>query len=335
MILAAGLGTRLQPLTYFRAKAAVPFLNLPLISYSVDLFRQAGIEEAMVNLHHLPDTVKGALAEESSVKLHFSLEDEILGTAGCLRRVSQFLGVSRFVISNGKTYFEQDLAEVVEHHERSGALVTMVLVPYSVGDPYNPVLVDSNGFVAGFARNRPRIVDKQTTGDQRFGIYTGVQILEPEVLDWIPPGVSDSVNDIYPRLMNEGHRVLGFMSSAFWAECSTPQRYLQKSLEVLALRNRENLSAIELPRKCHGAVVGNGVQIWPDTAIENSVIWGDTKLGANSSFRGVIITDGVAELPADTHLSDVIVTPLKNGAEEHLKSATIADRYAVWPIPRD
>lgn len=239
------------------------------------------------------------------------------------------------MLANGKTYFEQDLAEVLEHHERSGAMVTMVLVPYSIGAPYNPVLLDSEGRVVGFARNRPQILDSQTDRGEQFGIYTGVQVLEPEVLDWIPPGVSDSVNDIYPRLMNEGYDISGFMSSAYWAECSTPQRYLQKSLEVLALRNQENLSAIELPRTCRGAILGDGIKVHRDVVIENSVIWGDVNLGANSSFKGVIITDGVGGLPADTHLSDVIVTPFEQGLEEFYKAATIEDRYAVWPISRN
>ena len=104
MILAAGLGTRLRPLTYFRAKAAIPFLNRPLISYSLELLRRAEIAEVMVNLHHLEDTVRVAAAGPG-MRVTFSFEEEILGTAGCLRKVSDFLKEGTFIVANGKTCF--------------------------------------------------------------------------------------------------------------------------------------------------------------------------------------------------------------------------------------
>ena len=331
MILAAGLGKRLRPLTYFRAKAAVPFLNRPLISYSLELFREAEIPEVMVNLHHLAETVRAAVTERS-VRVSFSIEDEILGTAGCLRRVSDFLEGNTFIVSNGKTYFEQDLREVLEEHRRSGSLVTMVLVPYSPGDPYNPVMLGADGCIVGFARNREADFGSESSDYERLCIYTGVQILEPDILDWIPPGASDSVNDIYPRLMTEGLPIRGFVSDAYWCECSTPRRYLSKSLEVLGLQKRENSSLSELPRDCRGAIVGKNVDVPPSTVIENSVLWGEVKLGVHSSFRSVIITDGVRELPADTHLSDVIITPIREGQAEFQTVCTIAGQYAVWPL---
>lgn len=331
MILAAGLGTRLRPLTYFRAKAAIPFLNRPLISYSLELLRRAEIAEVMVNLHHLPDTVRVAAAGHP-MQVSFSFEDEILGTAGCLRKVSDFLGENTFIVSNGKTYFEQNLREALEDHQRSDALVTMLLVPFSAGDPYNPVMLDSEGWVVDFARNREPRSDSGTSNHERLCIYTGVQILEPEVLDWIPEGVSDSVNDIYPALMKRGYPIRGFVSDAYWCECSTPGRYLSKSIEVLNLRQWENSSLSNLPEGCRGAIMGEDVHVPPTTQVENSILWSGVSLGAHSSFRSVIITDGVRELPADTHLSDVIVTPLVEGQAACQPSGTIGDQYAFWSL---
>jgi len=290
----------------------------------MDLLRQCEIEEVMVNLHHLPGTVKAAVSEES-LKVHFSLESEILGTAGCLYKVRDFLGESRFIVSNGKTYFEQDLREVLEFHEKSGALVTMVLVPYSPGDPYNPVSVDSDGSVLGFARSRPQILDDS----EHLAIYTGIQILEPEILDWIPPGYSDSVNDIYPNLMSRGYPVMGFVSKSYWCECSTPHRYLSNSLALLASRKLDNLCSVELPSGCSGVIAGGSVQVPGDTRVEDSIIWGDIEFGPRSSFRGVIISDDVRELPPDTHLRNVVVTPCRDGFQA---AAKIGGRYALWPI---
>jgi NDP-sugar pyrophosphorylase family protein len=286
----------------------------------------------MVNLHHLPNTVREAVAEDAPAGIQFSMEDRILGTAGCLGKVRDFFGRDRFVVSNGKTYFEQDLGMVLDQHDRSGAVVTVVLVPYSPGDPYDPVLLDADSNVVGFARNRHQQVAAESSSYARLGIYTGVQILEPEVLDWIPPGTSDSVNEIYPRLMKEGHSIKGFISDSYWCECSTLERYLTNSLEVLKRQGRVNLSASHLPRGCQGAIVGRGVHVPSDTVVTNSVIWNDTELGPNSSYHGVIITEGVKELPPDTHLRDVVVTPILGGHEVLQTLPTIIDRYALWSI---
>lgn len=332
IILAAGLGTRLRPLTYFRAKPAVPFLNRPLISYSLEFLRKSQIDEIVVNLHYLPETVKEAVARLGSAKIRFSLEEEILGTAGCLVKVREFLGQDRFVVSNGKTYFEQDLEEVLELHERSGAMVTMVLVPYTPGDPYQPVYLDFDGNVVGFARNRPQHLEAGFSSCHRLAVYTGVQVLEPDVLDWIPSGTSDSVNEIYPELIRQGYHVKGFVSSSYWCECSTLGGYLTNSLEVLRLGNKENLSSVGLPAGCRGAILGDRVQVQSDTVIRNSVMWGDIRLGRDSSFYNVIITEGVHELPSGTHLRNVVVTPLLEGLTNVPGATKVDGRYMFWPL---
>jgi mannose-1-phosphate guanylyltransferase len=231
------------------------------------------------------------------------------------------------VVSNGKTYFEQDLKEVIDHHDRSGAIVTMVLVPYRPGDPYNPVFLDSDNNVTGFARNPPKQVDTSC-----LGTYTGVQILEPEVLDWIPPGASDSVNQIYPKLMRKGYAIQGFMSESFWCECSTVERYLCNSLAVLKRRGGENLASTGLPPGCHGAILGDDVLVPSDTVVENSILWNGIKLGRGSSFQGVIITDGVEELPPDTHLQNVVVTPVLEDMRTFQRLPRIGDHYSLWPV---
>jgi NDP-sugar pyrophosphorylase family protein len=286
----------------------------------------------MVNLHHLPNTVKEVISENFSQNVQFSLEKEILGTAGCLDKVRDFIGKDRLVLANGKTYFEEDLRDVLSQHERSGALVTMVLVPYSEGDPYNPVFVDSERNITGFARNRPQHLEEQSSRVEYLGIYTGVQILESEVLDWIPPGPSDSVNEIYPKLMSQGYPIQAYLSGSFWCESSTLAGYLANSIEVLKVWNKENLSTTELPQGCRGAVIGEGGHVPSDTVVENSVFWEGVRVGRRSSFRNVIITDGVDALSEDTHLRNVVVTPKMDGDEALSTAQMIENRYALWPI---
>ena len=136
MLLAAGLGTRLRPLTYFLPKPAVPLLNRPLALYSLDLLRTAGVKKIAVNLHHSPDSVKSAFSGEPESIL-YSYEDPIQGTAGGIGKIRDFFKGSTFVVTNGKIYCEEDLSRVVAHHRGSGSAVTLVLVPASSQSRFN------------------------------------------------------------------------------------------------------------------------------------------------------------------------------------------------------
>ena len=138
VLLAAGLGTRLFPLTQRRAKAAIPFLNRPLIEYSLEMLRRAGVQEVAVNLHHLPETVKAALSADDAT-LHYSFEEQILGTAGAVGKLRRFLEGAPFVVCNAKIYFEQDLSEVLELHRFSDALATLVVAPPAPDSPFNQI----------------------------------------------------------------------------------------------------------------------------------------------------------------------------------------------------
>jgi NDP-sugar pyrophosphorylase family protein len=341
MILAAGLGKRLRPLTYFRAKAAVPLLNRPLLSYSLELFRRVGIKSVMVNLHHLPDSVRAA-AKNAPEEVEFSMEREILGTAGCLRKVSSFLSQGTSIISNGKIYFEEDLKSALAFHKSSGSMVTMVLVPYGRGDPYAPVVMDSRQRIVGFTRvsgvsgtPRDTELDSRRSGvetRESHYIYTGVQIIEPSLLDFIPPGPSDTVNDIYPRLIREGYPIHGFVSGAYWSECSTPSRYLTASLEIFSRRAMSRLSPNTLPTSYTQVICGESVHIPTSTSLRNCVLWNDIELGRHSSFSNVMITDSVRNLPANLHLRDAILTPFREELIDPSGLVEVGEDYLVWPI---
>ena len=148
MILAAGLGSRLRPLTWLRAKPAVPLLNRPLIRYAFDLLDSLRVREVVVNLHHLSGSVARAL-DGVAPAVRLSPEREILGTAGAVGRVRDFWGPKPFVVCNGKIYFEQRLGPVLAAHQESGALATLVLVPRRPEDPFRPVFLDGDSRLAG------------------------------------------------------------------------------------------------------------------------------------------------------------------------------------------
>jgi mannose-1-phosphate guanylyltransferase len=324
VILAAGLGTRLYPLTAFRAKPAIPFLNRPLIQCSRDLLLGAQITEIVINTHHLPQSVSEALKGEARTPRHqisFSHEEEILGTAGAIGKVRDFLQGDTFVVCNGKIYFEQDLEPIIRFHRDQHNLVTLVLVPHSPEDTYASVWVDDQDNITGF---RPEC-------EGNSFVFTGVHILDPQIFDFIPEGPSETVNDLYPRLIQEGHRVQAFVSDAYWCECSTAGDYLSKSLEVLRRRNLDNLIANEAETSWDGLIAAPSVRIGPNCALKNSILWDDVRVGEGSTLSQVIVTAEVT-LGPDTYLENVIVTPQSQRLDHESIVGRPVEDYRVFSL---
>src|SRR6185436_5545002 len=153
LILAAGFGTRLWPLTEDRTKPAIPFLNRPLISYSVDYLTSHGIRDMIVNLHHQPESIRQVLGDGSQfgAAIRYSLEEEILGTSGALDRVRELFMEDDFVVINGKIVTDIDLALAVEAHRQHDAIATLVLKKNVSREHFSIVEVDSRNCISRFA----------------------------------------------------------------------------------------------------------------------------------------------------------------------------------------
>ncbi|MGI8468366.1 MAG: nucleotidyltransferase family protein [Pyrinomonadaceae bacterium] len=152
MILAAGFGTRLFPLTIDRTKPAIPFLGKPLVGYVAEYVAKFGFKEVVVNLHHQPESVKRALGDGSDygVKIHYTIEEpKILGTAGALDNARHLLEDDTFLIVNGKIITDIDISAALETHRKTGALATMILKPNVKREKFTMVEIE-DGFVTGF-----------------------------------------------------------------------------------------------------------------------------------------------------------------------------------------
>lgn len=319
MILAAGLGTRLRPLTWFRAKPAVPFLGRPLVRYAVEMARNLGVESPVLNLHHLPDTVRKAAGEG----VRYSFEPAIQGTAGAVSHARDLLeGSDTLLLINGKIYFEDGLVEAVGAHRSSGALVTMVVVPVHPERPFNPVYADGSGTLRAIGGLESKL-GPVTDSDLVPYVFTGVHLIEPEVIEGIPLGFSDTVRDVYPELIRRG-KVRIWVSPAFWSEMSTPARYLETSLGVHRRLN---------PMTQRALVADPTAMIDPGASVENSVIWAGNSVPAGCSLRRVILADGAGEIPAGSRLEECIVTADPDVCPEDLKSDTASfDGRRIWPL---
>src|SRR5262245_7419732 len=154
MILAAGFGTRLWPLTAGRTKPALPFLNRPLIAYTIEYLKRHGVEDLIINLHHEPDSVRTQIGDGSDygVRIDYSVEEpEILGTSGALDRVRNQLDKETFVVINGKIITDIDLGAAIAAHRDRNALATLVLLPNHNRERFSEVKVTGDGLLSEFA----------------------------------------------------------------------------------------------------------------------------------------------------------------------------------------
>src|SRR5438132_8389486 len=210
MILAAGYGARLWPLTADRTKPALPVLGKPLVGYLAEYLAKHGISDVIVNLHHRPDSVRRALGDGSQfrVKLIYVHEPVILGTSGAIDNARKLLEGDTFVVVNGKLITDIDLSAALETHRRTEALATLVLRPnprherFSSVDTREGLVTGFGGMPATLATNSTIDGDEATKGPLMF---TGIQILEPRIFDYIPRGVfSHSTTEVYPQAIDRG-----------------------------------------------------------------------------------------------------------------------------------
>jgi len=292
IVLSAGYGTRLWPLTEDRTKPAIPILGKPLVGYVAEYLAGYGIDEIVVNLHHRPESVRRALGDGSQfgVKLHYVEEPVILGTSGALDNTREFFERETFVVVNGKIITDIDLSAALETHRRANALATLVLLPNTRRERFT-VVETVEGRVKAFG-GMP--VDKEV-GPAPL-MFTGIQILEPRIFEYIPRNVfSHSTTDVYPQAIANGERVAAHVASGKWRELSTLRRYLDISIELL----RES----EKP-----FVAGANTVISRTATVTESILWDEVNIGAGARINRAVLADNV-RIPGGEFIENAVVVP--------------------------
>lgn len=292
LVLTAGLGMRLRPLTYVRAKAAVPVNGEPLGRRVARWLAASGVRDLVFNLHHHPESIAATVGDGSDlgVRVRYSWEDPVLGSAGGPRHALPLLadgGASRFLIVNGDTLTDVDLDAIVSAHARSGALVTMALIRNPAPQKYGGVLLSPDGYVTGFSR-------PGTDGESYH--FIGVQVAEARVFSDLDDGVRvESVGSVYPRLMKSDPRsIAAYVSNATFRDIGTPADCLRTSLE---------LAAIEGSR-----LTGRNARVDGTAVIERSTLWDDVTVGAGARLTDCIVGDG-AHIPAGATFDRCAIVP--------------------------
>jgi NDP-sugar pyrophosphorylase family protein len=339
MILAAGLGSRLRPLTTHLPKPLVPILNRPLLWYLLGQVRQAGIREIVINLHYRGEQIRSWLGhgEQFGVEVTYSEEAELLGSAGGVRRMRHFFGNEPVLIVHGDILFDIDLSSVIQYHLSHAALATIVLHPAHHRYNYGKIRVNAHGQIAQF-------VDQQApwvSGPLIETLFTGVQILDPAVLDAVPTAsVAALTTDVYPALLSSPSRLYGYLMHGYWSDIGTPRRYWETNMDAVAGRvgSAVNLAAdaddLRVTPQALGrragtirppvvvpsdvdvqasagvgpkVILGEGCDLAHDVRLAQSILWPRVHVGRGVTIARSIVLNDVT-IPDGSHLLDKIVS---------------------------
>jgi mannose-1-phosphate guanylyltransferase len=341
MILAAGLGTRMRPLTGHCPKPLLPLLLQPILDHILTQLPRHGICDVIINLHHRADQLARWLGDGSrwGVQLSLSFEPEILGTAGALKRVEPLLRDAPFLVLNADVLIDMDLQALWHWHCQRQALVTMVLRPDPAARSYGAVLVDADGRVQ-LINGRPS-THVPATGEETM--FACVQVVDPQVLERIPPyGFSMTTSDVYPALIERHAGVYGYPYTGYWMDIGTPERYLQAHWDMLdgalgdawiqrlPAGSRLVLRPDDMPLLAPGvtlvppvvlgpdialapdvhlgpyAVLGAGCRLASGAMVRDSVLWDGVQVGAGAQVRGCTLATGVQVPAASIRVQEVL-----------------------------
>lgn len=298
MILAAGLGTRLRPLTLERAKPAIPLLGKPLVVRLIESLMKSGIADFRLNLHHLPRTIEAIFDHGpwKELPVSFLYEPEILGTAGGLKNNESFFTDNTFVMANGDIVMDFSLAEAIAFHHERDAVATLVLVPQQPPLTHYPIRIDHEGRLWNFKGTAP-------AGEPTDEVYafTGIHILEPTIFDSIPPGRFWEINDqVYPELIKSGKAIYGFPVTGYWNDLGDPKRYLQAQRDLFSGSGiHPSVQAAPGAQIDPQASVGPyvsleaGCVVEADSSIEDAILWEGARVLKGAAVRNAILGAGV------------------------------------------
>lgn len=289
MVMAAGLGTRLAPLTDFIPKPMMPIANRPVLHHLLNLLRRHDIREVGVNLHAFPDTIQSYFGDGSALGLdiHWSFEEELLGTAGGTKKLEDLWAGETILITSGDGLHDIDVTALLGHHKRTGALATLAVKPVSDPSAYGVVILDRDTRVTGF-QEKPR-ADEARSNLANCGLY----VVEPELLERIPAGeFVDFGSDIWPSLVAANEPLYAYTTMAYWNDVGDLDELRNSILDAVLGHVRVEVPGREITT---GVWASTGCTIAPSATLEPPVVLG----------RNVVVEDeaqirGPAAIGADT-----------------------------------
>jgi mannose-1-phosphate guanylyltransferase/phosphomannomutase len=320
VLMAGGSGTRLRPLTCDLPKPMVPILNRPIAQHIINLLKRHHINEVIATLHYLPDVMRDYFQDGSDfgVQMTYAVEeDQPLGTAGCVKNVAELLDETFLVIS-GDCITDFDLTAAIQFHKQNQSKATLVLA--SVNNPieFGVVILDENNRIKRFL--------EKPSSSEIFSdtVNTGTYILEPEVLQYLPPNQeTDFSKDLFPLLLEKGEPMYGFVAEGYWCDVGHLDTYREAQYAALYQRVKLDFDYME---RSPGLWIGQNTYIDPSAHIDTPAMIGhNCRIGARAQITsGTVLGDNVI-IGSDADLKRPIVwNGVIIGEEAHLRACVAA-----------
>lgn len=309
MIMAAGVGTRLEPLTLTVCKPMVPLANQPAIVRILNLLKQHGVQHVTANLHYKGDQIEAALGDGSAfgMSARYSKEPELMGTAGGVKKVADhFPGT--FVVVSGDALTDCDLTDLVRFHQANGAIATIALKEEDDTSKFGVVITDKQNRIRSF-QEKPKPEEAKS-----HWVNTGIYVFEPQIFDLIPEGFYDFGSQLFPLLAEQNAPFFGYKMDGYWCDVGSLTQYRQAHYDLLEgkvqspVDHRGQSLTIDptavidpeavLGDRCRvgpGARVlgrttlGAGVTVESGASVTDSVIWDGARLASGAAIEEAII----------------------------------------------
>ena len=318
MVLAAGLGTRLRPITYEIAKPMVPVLDRPVMAHIVDLLERNGVDEIVANLHHFPDAVRDYFGD----RITYRYEEELLGTAGGVRNCADLLGDETFLVISGDALTDIDLGALLSSHRERGAVVTLAAKHVADTREYGVVLHDRSGAITGF-QEKPDPAEAQSDLGN-----CGIYCLEPSVFDHFPdtPFV-DWAHDVFPALLEHDVPFFVHRVEEYWNDIGSLAELRAGTFDALSGELRIELAGVEV---APGVTLGEGSDIAAVESLDGPVWVGrDVTFGPGVRLTGPVAIGDGARIGAGAALRDTIVFPGTEVAARAILIGAIAGHFDI------
>ena len=288
LILSAGVGSRLDPLTRLVAKPVVPLAGRTLIERVIGWLTGAGVTDVVINLHHRPESIAAIVGDGSAlgVRVRYSWEPAILGSAGGPRHALPLLDAETFLIVNGDTLVDFALKAMIAQHETCGADVTVAVIPNPRPDHYHGMELDADDRVTGFVL--------RSEGRPSWH-FVGVQVVHARVFASLPDNVAaETVTGVYRELVRTQPGALqAFRANTTFLDVGTPRDYHDAALRL----------AYPAPN-----VIESGATLAPSARLTRTVVWPGAAVGAGADLEGCIVTSHV-HVPRDFHATGAVLLP--------------------------
>lgn len=345
MLLAAGVGSRLEPLTTQIPKPLVPIANVPVMEHILRLLKAHGITEVYANLHYLPEKITEyfGTGEELGMKLTFRTEEQLSGDAGGVRAMKEYLSDGTFIVVMGDLLTDADLSTIIKQHKDKKALASIAIKKVDDVTRFGIVVQDESGFITGF-QEKPAVADALSDLAS-----TGIYILEPEVFSHIPEtGEFGFGRQLFPQLVAKGLPVLGIemAKGTYWSDVGAIPQYLEANFDALDesvklhtfkssdTRVKNGASNDVASEKSSGAgLIGEGTKIHASAIIDGTLMTGkNCSIAANAKISGRVILGDESVVEEGVELTDCLVWKKSTiGKNSKLRNTVVAGNCTVQP----